>query len=92
MGKINKIAIVGNNDQPEIFTDARGKSFVIGPSEKIRKAFAGVTAEELTEASKKFTEAFPSFKDFNFNTNFGREPKSIGKYKEITEQIKKKSS
>jgi len=38
MGGNNQIAIVGNNNQPEIFTDIRGNSFQIY-SEKIRNAF-----------------------------------------------------
>jgi hypothetical protein len=37
-GGQSELAIIGNNE-PEMFVDKNGKSFIIGPSEKIRKAF-----------------------------------------------------
>jgi len=38
MGQNRELSIIGNNE-PEMFVDKNGKSFIIGPSEKIRKAF-----------------------------------------------------
>jgi len=86
MGRNNQIAIVGNNDSSEMIVNLKGHNHILKRNESI--SFGGVTAEELTEASKIFSESFPSIKDFN--SNFGRDPKHIGKYKEITEDILKK--
>jgi hypothetical protein len=60
-GQASKLAIVGNNDKEEIIVDINGNKTISSINNY------GFTANDLYEASKKFSESFPSIDDFKIN-------------------------